>query len=115
MSVQFLKRNSYLSLDWIPREENKEAEALSEACSPQFDPSKRIPVKIEDMKFEVLDQMLEYGSELYGIVRKNKEESKMRKIEDKPDEGRETEADRGKGERKRKKRPEERLRIKDPW
>ena len=100
LSIQLLRRNAYLSLDWVPREGNKEADALSEGSFHGFDPAKRIEVDLASMKFEVLNELLEHGAELYSIIRQGKA-VKDRYVAPKP--------------KAKKRKLEDKLKTKDPW
>ena len=51
MAAPLQAREAELDLQWIPRNQNEEADGLTNEDSSQFDPSRRIKVEIERLKF----------------------------------------------------------------
>ena len=61
-----------LSLYWIPREQNVEADELSNEDSKRFSPILEIKIDVAGLKFIVLDELLDKGEALYQLVEKHK-------------------------------------------
>jgi hypothetical protein len=57
-----------LHLHWVPREQNIEADELSNADHKRFDKALEIKVDLAELKFLVLDEMLDVGESLYQYV-----------------------------------------------
>ena len=57
-----------LHLDWVPRNQNEEADALSNERFEGFDLSKRVEVNVENLPFYVLPKLIEIADDLYGRV-----------------------------------------------
>ena len=55
--------NFLLRLRWKRRDENVEADALSEGRTEGFDPARQLEVKLEAMEWLVMDRLLEAGAE----------------------------------------------------
>ena len=64
-----------LSLMWVPRLQNVEADALSNEHFSDFDPSNRIHVDLTSIKWRVLPDMIKYGEDLLAKATKAKEEA----------------------------------------
>ena len=92
-------------LRWIPREQNIEADALTNSAFEGFDPGKRINVRFEDFKFEVLDQLMGEAQKMDSEIRlvKSSKERKTVAWSEKKAEG------------QVKKRREGETRWRDPW
>ena len=48
---------------WVPRDQNEEADALTNSDFRHFSPEKRVPVDLATMPFGVLHGLLEKGEE----------------------------------------------------
>ncbi len=64
LSVLLERRGMQLDLEWTPREMNTEADRLSNGDSRGFNEALRVHVNVEDMGWEVLDDLLASGAEL---------------------------------------------------
>ena len=102
LSEQLHERGSWLSVDWAPRQQNIEADALTNEEFGDFDPALRIHLRPEDMKWVLLDEMLEVGGGMVEELRREKEKKKAER------------AERKQAGRKRK-RAGESLRDREPW
>ena len=91
---------SELSLDWVPRDQNTEADELSNGDFKRFDPRLRVDLDLEKLPFVLLPEMLSKGERLYQYI----ELSKRKRAE----EGTAL-------ERRPKRKPETRLRTTHPW
>jgi hypothetical protein len=69
-----------MDLNWAPRDQNEEADALSNFDFGRFDVSRRIPVVLEELKFNVLHVLLRDGEAFYRDLQKEKELEAERKI-----------------------------------
>ena len=61
LAAQLRSRGAIMRAEWVPRLQNEEADALTNADYRHFNPELRVPVKLETLRFEVLDQLLETG------------------------------------------------------
>ena len=101
---QLEARGSWLKLSWVPRQQNEEADALTNGCFEGFDPALRVDIDLADIRWKVMDAMMAAGGGLVGELerlRAQKRELKARMKEVK---------------KKRKKRLEDgSLREREPW
>ena len=99
----------------VPRDQNAEADAITNGDVEGFNPDMRVPVDVERMRFNVLPEMLELGDRFYDIVEKEKAERKrIAEEEGRPESA--GAASRGGGQQEwkgRKKRGG--LKVTDPW
>ena len=95
-AAQMEARGLELSLRWAPREVNAEADDLSNFKFGGFDPNLRLHINLADMKFKVLHD-LQHGALLF-----HREVMRAK-------------GPRGNSQRTRKMRPQDRLRVSDPW
>ena len=65
-----------LSLQWIPRNQNEEADALTNQDFVAFIPENRIGVDISELNFMVLDEMFAVADSLYADMRARREKAK---------------------------------------
>ena len=63
------KRDLDLRLDWLPRLQNREADALTNEDFSGFNPSLRVDIEPTDLLEERFKELLDKGSELYGEVK----------------------------------------------
>ena len=89
--------------EWVPRLQNEEADALTNSDFRHFSAELRVPVKLEEMRFEVLDQLLETGEAYREEVEAARAQEKLRLA------GLAGSAGHG------RKRAGESLRERDPW
>ena len=62
-----------LDLQWIPRDQNTEADALTNENFEGFDEAKRIPVKIEELEFIILHKLMKMAEEIDSEINLKKE------------------------------------------
>ena len=98
LAAQTHRRNIDLRLSWIPREQNLEADALSNLQTESFSKSLRVAVNPLEMNWIVLDDLLALGAELYAEVAEARQKKKE-KVE----------------APMRKRKLDERLKVTDPW
>ena len=98
--ASYMRRMSlWTVVEWAHREGNKEADKLANGNAEDFDPSLRIDVSASTLIWDILPEALEAG----GAAERQSQAARERGAL--PDRCR-------KGKRRR---PEERLRLKDPW
>ena len=93
------ERQCDLQLSWRPREMNTEADALTNSDFRLFDPSLRIPVKLEALEWNVLTPWWEESLSLYREVAEARKAARSRKPS---------------GETRGRKRRSS-LKVDDPW
>lgn len=96
LAVQLRSRGMELDLFWVPRDQNEEADALTNREFSGFDPKLRVEVDVEKLAFQVLPDMLAVSEDLHNRV-KNIRESAPAK------------------EQGPRKKPQDRLRAREPW
>ena len=64
LSEQLERRNSWLRVDWTPREQNVQADALSNEQFHEFDPGKRVALDPAAVDWVVLPELIEAGGGL---------------------------------------------------
>ena len=97
----FMKKESIKAVvQWAPRTANKEADAPANGSTEMFSPAYECRVDPKSMDWVILDQALELGRRAEEEVKRNKEAG----------------YDPGRAVRHgRKRKPADRLRVKDPW
>ncbi len=78
LSSTLAKKNRRLKLTWTPREENYEADELSNGHTHRFRPENEVKVGkiLENLK--VMNKMIKYGKGLYDDIKERKEERKRK-------------------------------------
>ena len=69
LAAQMQKKRLELDLQWIPRNQNEEADAITNHKTEGFDPSLKVDVVVADLPFLVLPRMIEVADHLYEQVR----------------------------------------------
>ena len=72
MAAQMRLRRLELDLAWIPRNQNEEADAITNDRLELFDPHRRIPIDLPNMNFIILDEMMRVADHLYAEVRRRR-------------------------------------------
>ena len=101
LACQLERLGLELDLAWAPRNQNVEADALTNSEFQGFDPSKRVKKELEEVRFVLLQELMEEAAEM-------NEELKMAKS------SKEAKSDRPQQEEKNKKRKGQ-ARWQDPW
>ena len=65
-----------LRANWLPRLENEEADASTNFEYRHFDPALRIEVRLEDLKFAVLDDLFKEGESYIAELERVKGQKK---------------------------------------
>jgi hypothetical protein len=76
IAAQCEARNLVADLEWVPRELNDEADALSRGIFDGFDPRLRVPVDLDLVPWRVLPLMLEQGQQLQALKKELKANAK---------------------------------------
>mgnify|MGYP000382374936 FL=1 len=66
LSTQVEQRDMKLEMSWVPREQNAEADAITNGDVGWLCPANRIATVMEDLPFLVLKELLEKGAGFYG-------------------------------------------------
>ena len=66
LAAQLERRGLDLELEWLPRDANKEADALSNLLFDEFDAGHRISVSLADLPWLVLPDLLKQGEEIFA-------------------------------------------------
>jgi len=104
LAEQLKMRQAELGLLWVPRDQNEEADDLTNGEFGRFSESKRIHVDLGKLKWLVLDELMVSAEALYQEVKGARE---LR--------GAGAASSGEGGGRRGRRRPEERLRARDPW
>ena len=84
LTLQLEKRQLPLKLRWAPREQNVEADALTNEVFTSFDPHKRISITEDGLDFEMLDSLLIKGAELFEASPEERAELKRQAAQVRP-------------------------------
>ena len=77
--AEHLRRKSLmLSVAWRPRDENEEADALTNQVFEAFDASRRLPVFWDDLELFVLPELTQMAEGYFNEVQTRKKEAKDR-------------------------------------
>ena len=63
LAHQMRRRRVVLRANWVPRDQNQEADDLTNLEFRHFDERRRIPVKLEDLDFGVMPELFECGDQ----------------------------------------------------
>jgi hypothetical protein len=72
LSAQLRSRGMSLDLEWAPRDQNEEADALTNKDFAAFDPALRVEVDVSSIGWLILPKMLEVASNIYKRVQDSK-------------------------------------------
>jgi hypothetical protein len=103
LAEQLRAKNLALDLGWVPRDQNEEADALTNSDFSSFDPDRRIATAVDALPFLVMPRMLAVAEDINQVVKAAREA----RVAGAASASRERAA--------RQTRPEERLRARDPW
>jgi hypothetical protein len=79
LSEQMRHRSLDLRLTWVSRNDNVEADAITNQDFTLFDSELRVPVKYSDIKWLALDRVLDASKEIFDKVVAQREERKLLK------------------------------------
>ena len=96
----YLKRMAAeASVEWAPRSTNYEADALANGITDGFDPSRIIVVDVKALKWEILPKALSMGKQM----------------EEDTENARASGISTNRGRKFRRRKQEDRMKMKDPW
>ena len=78
-SALLARRRATLTLEWLPRQQNLQADALTNGSFGEFSEKNRIQVDVAKLEFIVLDDLLEEGVKLYDLINEEKTLRRRRK------------------------------------
>ena len=61
-----------LNLGWTPRDQNEEADALTNADYSIFDPTNRVGLVIEEVPWLILPRMMQVATNIYEDVQRHR-------------------------------------------
>ena len=79
LSEQLRVREAELHLHWIPREDNQEADDLSNLSFKDFNPGNRVHFTLEELPWIVFHDLIKVTGEMYAGIVQMREEAKARK------------------------------------
>ncbi len=98
IAIQSEARNLILDLEWVPRDANEEADALSRGVTTGFNPEHRVHLDVKNLPLHVMEPMMRQGQE-FQIMKQQRRAAEHRQSTPKP----------------RAARAGNRLRDRDPW
>ena len=100
ISAHMQQEDQELDLNWVPREQNCEADELSNMDTKRFREENKVECDLDRLQFIILPELLDEGERLYQLVEKVKAAAPVPMSAP---------------GRKRKRKPETRLRATHPW
>jgi hypothetical protein len=94
----------WLHLDWVPRDQNQEADALTNHDFSQFSESNRVPVDVANVDWIVMPELMKTGMAFYEELQAIKEGKK-----------RVTLVPAAQTVKAKKRKVTDRLKFRDPW
>ena len=77
LAAQLERRRAELFLEWVPRDQNGEADRLADGCSTGFAESRRAHLELDQISWLVLPELLRTGQDFYDrVVREKKRKGK---------------------------------------
>ena len=73
LAAQLEHSNAHMSAEWIPRETNKEADALADGLTSGFNPTLDKSRPIDEIEWLVIPSFMEKAAEFYKDSRRTKE------------------------------------------
>ena len=103
LAEQLRQRQAELGLQWVPRDQNEEADDLTNQEFRRFRGDRRIHINLKEIRWLVMDSLMRSAESIYQEVKGARE---LRRVEAPGLVG---------GGRRGRRRPEERLRAREPW
>ena len=97
-ALQLRKMMAELNLSWVPRDQNEEADALTNGHFESFNENRRITIHVNKIEWMVMDRMLKVSEDIYRDL-KEKRAARTATSTTTP----------------ARTQPEDRLRVKDRW
>jgi hypothetical protein len=73
LAAQLSKRNMAVNLGGVPRDQNEEADALTNGDFASFDAKLRVNFDVTEISWLILPRMLEVAEQIYEKVRRSDE------------------------------------------
>ena len=105
LASQLGRRGATLRADWIPRLQNEEADALTNWDFRHFDPKRRIDVNLNDLKFNIMNDLFAAGDTYFKELEDLRSKGKVAAA---------AASSSATGEKRRKKKGAA-LKDRDPW
>ena len=87
LSSTLAERHMKLRLNWAPREQNYEADELSNGIKHRFDKNKQVDVEKILQNLPGFNKMIKYGRSLYEGIKEIKEDKKRKREDARPPKG----------------------------
>ena len=97
-ALQLRRMSAELNLSWVPRDQNEEADALTNGHFDAFNEDRRITINIDKIEWMIMNKMLKVSEDIYHDL-KEKRAARTAACSTAP----------------ARTRPEDRLRVKDRW
>ena len=72
VAAQLKARSMALNLGWTPRDQNEEADALTNGDYSQFSPANRVNLIVEEVAWLLLPKMMQVATDIYESVQRRK-------------------------------------------
>lgn len=108
LAAQLKDKELDLGLEWIPRDQNEEADALTNGRFGDFDPGRRIDVDLSNIQWLILPQMAAVSEDIHTKFTEKCEQRRMEKE-------RAPQHEKDKEQKAPKFKSGERVRARDPW
>ena len=66
LAAQLERRQNLFQMDWVPREQNQEADSITNGNVQWLNSEKEVHVKLNELPFEILPVLLAEGSAFYA-------------------------------------------------
>ena len=76
LAVQLGELGTTLQLGWTPREQNEEADALTNLDFTLFNPDLRVRLELDELGFKVIPKIMEAATQLDSEIRLEKDKRK---------------------------------------
>ena len=76
LAAQARRRRLSLGLQWVPRDQNEAADALTNSDFSEFDAAKRIDLRVQDVDWIVLQEYMRAAKDLYAETKRLREAPK---------------------------------------
>ena len=105
LACQLQRANAELELSWVPRNQNEEADALTNQRFEEFSEDKRIEVDFEKLEFVLLGDLMQKAGELDSELKLHRTSKEAKQASREEEKAREGQVKRKRGE----------MKWKDPW
>ena len=106
LAHQMLRRRLVLRANWVPRDQNQEADDLTNLEFRHFEERRRIPVSLEDLDFGVMTELFECGDQYIAELDEQRRKAKEQAAK---------EAEKGGGRKRKRQLKGQTLSQTQPW